>query len=71
MKDKLILKIESVNIRTLYKRPDNTYYVRVENWNFDKDCYNPSYDINFGLFSEAMNCVNFDTQLKDINETAL
>jgi hypothetical protein len=55
---------ESVNIRSLYKRPDNTYFVRVETFNFETNAYNPSYDINYGLFAEAWDCVNYkDNQL--------
>lgn len=56
---KLILRNKSVNIRSLYQRPDKTYFVRIENYNFEKSQYEPSYDINFGLFSEALDCVNF------------
>lgn len=58
-RDRLLIRNQSVNIRSLYQRPDKTYYVRIENWNFEKSCYNSSYDINFGMFGEALNCVNF------------
>ena len=60
---------QSVNIRSLYKRADNTYFVRVETFNFQTNQYNPSYDINYGLFSEAWDAVNYkDTQLNQSKE---
>ena len=57
--DKFIMRNQSVNIRSLYQRPDNTYYVRIETYNFETKSYNSSYDINFGMFGEALDCVNF------------
>lgn len=56
---KLILKNQSVNIRTLFQLSDNTYIVRIETWNHDLECFNPFNDVNFDMFSEALNCVYF------------
>lgn len=56
---KLIIKNQSVNIRTLYQLKNSTYIVRVQAWNFENDCFNPPYDVNFDMFGDALNCVNF------------
>jgi hypothetical protein len=58
-RNKFMIQNTSVNTRTLYQRPDKTYFVRIETYNFKTKTYNPSYDMNFGLFSEALDCVNF------------
>lgn len=56
---KHLLTNQSVNIRKLFQRSDKTYVVSIENWNFKTKQYNAIYEINFGLFSEALDCVNF------------
>jgi hypothetical protein len=56
---KHILTNQSVNIRRLFQRQDKTYCVQIENYNFETKQYNPVYEINFGMFSDALNCVNF------------
>lgn len=58
---KLMQKI-TPNILTLYQMKDGTYKLRIETLNFTTNQYNPSYDINFGLFSEALNA--FERGLK-------
>lgn len=56
---KHILTNQSVNRRSLYQRKDKTYVVQIENYNFKTKSYNPVYEINYGMFSEAMDCVNY------------
>ena len=57
---KMIEHHSGTEIRTLYKMKDRTYKVRIETFDHEKNQYNPSYDINYGLFSEALACVNYE-----------
>lgn len=56
---KHILTNQSVNIRKLFQRKDKTYVVQIETYNFKTKNYNSMYEINFGMFHDALDCVNF------------
>jgi hypothetical protein len=58
-REKMIINQSGISIRTLFRNKDDTYTVYIERINPHDMTIEFSYEMNFGLFGEALNCVNY------------
>ena len=56
---KLLIRNKSVNIRALFQTPENTYIVRIENYNIRRRKFEKPIMKKYTYFSDALQCVNF------------